>query len=103
MVMFGLGRQAEFEQALDDLVTAYEAGDPGLAYWTAYTHAYADDRDATFEWLERAARDGALDMAPNKHFLAPYRDDPRWADLMARRETLPADLQAIPFSVPSLN
>jgi len=103
MVMFGLGRQSDYERAMDNLVDAYEGGDVGLAYWIAYAFGYVGDADATFEWLERARDQDALTMAPNKHSFAPYRDDPRWTELMATLGTLPAELQAISFSVPPLN
>ncbi|MDJ0698670.1 MAG: winged helix-turn-helix domain-containing protein [Woeseiaceae bacterium] len=103
IVFHELGRQADFEQALASLQEARAAGDSGLAYWIAYTHAYVGDADAMFDWLERARQDGALNMAPGVHAFVAYADDPRWTQLMERLGKAPADLEALAVEIPPLD
>ena len=103
MVLHALGQQAAFNRALGELESAYDDGDRGLAYWIAYTWAFAGDADAMFEWLDRARRDDVLGMAPDKHAFGRYMDDPRWSELMDLAGMSAADLRAIPFTVPPLN
>ena len=103
IVFYALGQSSEFEHALAELSRAYEAGDPGLAYWIAYTWGYVGNADAMFEWLEMARRDDALEMAPGKHAFARYMNDPRWAQLMQKIGRSPAELDALALTVPVLD
>jgi hypothetical protein len=46
----------------------------------------ADDKESGFLWLERAYKehDGNLELIEHEPFIAPYRSDPRYADLLRR-------------------
>ncbi len=103
LVSAALGRQTGFEHSLGELLSAYEAGDTGLAYWVAYTWAYVGDADQMFDWLERSRQHGVLDVEPGEHAYRRYVDDPRWADLMARAGRSPGELDAIALSIPPLD
>jgi tetratricopeptide (TPR) repeat protein len=52
----------------------------------AATYFAANDKERGFAWLERAysERDDTLDDIKTDPFIAPYRSDPRYADLLRR-------------------
>jgi len=52
----------------------------------AATYFAANDKERGFAWLERAysERDDILDDIKTSPFIAPYRSDPRYADLVRR-------------------
>jgi hypothetical protein len=52
----------------------------------AYVYAGLDDRDRTFEWLEKAfqQRSGSLPQVTWQVGFEPLRSDPRYADLVRR-------------------
>jgi TolB-like protein/DNA-binding winged helix-turn-helix (wHTH) protein len=102
MVYYASGQDGEFEQALEALITAYEAGDHGLGYWIATTFALRGDTDAVFDWLRRSQATGLADFAPRSAFFSDFETDPRWQRLMADLDQSSADLDTIPFEVPIL-
>jgi serine/threonine protein kinase/tetratricopeptide (TPR) repeat protein len=55
-------------------------------YEIARYYALMDDRDHTFEWLEKAyaERAGRLEYIKTEYFLEPYHSDPRYIDLLKR-------------------
>jgi serine/threonine protein kinase/Tfp pilus assembly protein PilF len=77
------GRHAESDQALAELTAAYSAD---AAYQIAAAHAVRGEREATFEWLERAyaQHDPGLPQLMNEPLFTPFRADPRFAALAAR-------------------
>jgi tetratricopeptide (TPR) repeat protein len=79
----GLAREARL--ALEELGPDTRAGYVP-PYASALIHAGLGDRDATFEWLERAyaARDIHLVLLRTDPKWDPYRDDPRFESLVAR-------------------
>ncbi len=85
----GLGQTAAAQEALDALTTRF--ADTG-AYQIAAVHAWRSERDAAFEWLERAYRqhDGGLVKVKYDPLLRPLRGDPRHQALL-RKMNLPVD------------
>jgi TolB-like protein/Tfp pilus assembly protein PilF len=55
-------------------------------YEIARYYALMDDRDHTFEWLEKAyaERAGRLGYIKTEYFLEPFHSDPRYIDLLKR-------------------
>lgn len=78
-----LGRRDAADRALDDLERNHAAG---LAYQIAEIHAWRNEKDPAFEWLQRAydQHDGGLSMIKYDPFLASLRDDPRLAALVRK-------------------
>ena len=62
MANYGLGRQAEFERAFQELQEV--AGEAGPAV-VAMLYAYTGDVDATFEWLEAKGAPAWTSVAPS--------------------------------------
>jgi len=58
--------------------------DYDIAYWTASAYALLGEKDAAFEWLERAVKLGIEDRVwlENDKTLDSLRDDKRFAELM---------------------
>jgi len=57
-----------------------------MAYWEASTYSILGDKDLAFKWLNKAVK---LGNENRPHFekdksLDPLRDDPRFAELMAK-------------------
>jgi adenylate cyclase len=84
-----LGHETASEAALERLVSS--SGKTAL-YQIAEAHAWRGERDAAFEWLERARLAGDTGVRYVKYdpFLRSIRDDPRYAPLLARLR-LPPD------------
>ena len=79
------GRVAEARQVLRKLeADSRERYVP--PYAIALVHAGLNDRDAVFEWLDKAyaERDVHLIYLPVDAGWDPYRTDPRFVDLLAR-------------------
>jgi TolB-like protein/Tfp pilus assembly protein PilF len=84
-----LGQAAAARQALDALKEQFA---DTMAYDIAILHARWGERDAAFEWLDRAYRqhDGGIVAVKSSIFLRPLRDDPRYIALL-RKMNLPVD------------
>jgi serine/threonine protein kinase/Flp pilus assembly protein TadD len=83
MILHALGRIAESDQALHELVEKHAED---WAYQIAEVHAFREEPNAAFEWLERAyaQRDSGLaDMKFSTCFRPLYRD-PRWGVFMRK-------------------
>ena len=82
-----LGHREAADHALGELEQNYAAG---LAYQIAEIHAWRNEKDQAFAWLQRAydQHDGGLSMIKYDPFLASLRDDPRLA-AMVRKMGLP--------------
>jgi len=79
-----LGHGADSEQALRELAEKYAEDS---AYQIAEAHASRGERDAAFEWLERAheQRDaGLITELRSSRFLTSLHDDPRWAAFLRK-------------------
>jgi len=82
-----LGHHREATAALNDLKNRHAAG---FAFQVASVHAWRDENDQAFEWLERAysQRDGGMAMIKYDPFITRLRADPRYA-AMVRKLGLP--------------
>jgi len=98
MVQHELGHKAESDAALERLHQQY-ADD--AAFNIGYVHAFRNEADAAFEWLERARRNGdpGLVEIANEPMFARVHSDLRWHALLARLGRAPEDLAAIDFTV----
>ena len=78
-----LGLKAESDAALATVIDK-RAG--SMAYQIAQIHAFRNELDAAFEWLERAydQRDSGLVEMKGDPLLANLRDDPRYLALLKR-------------------
>jgi hypothetical protein len=61
-----------------------------IAATIATMYAMMEDRDHTFEWLEKAyaERSGRMEYIKMEDFFKPFHFDPRYLDLL-RREGMP--------------
>ena len=106
LALHGLGRLDEFESVFTELREQYGApsGKPYLnnLAMIAQVYAWIGDRDAAFEWLDRAmAVDGWGPMDLHLHPLyASLHDDARWLPLLARTGRSPEELARIRFDIP---
>jgi len=98
MILHSLGRAAESDAALAELIDKY-AGDS--AYNIAYVTAWRGEHDRAFEWLDKAVEygdPGLCEIAVQPEF-ASLHDDPRWLPFLRRIGMAPEQLAAIPFEV----
>mgnify|MGYP001547375890 CR=1 FL=1 len=106
LALYALGRQEEFEAVFSELREEYGEA-PGRPYFNnqamiAQVYAWIGDRDAAFEWLDRAmAVDdwGPLDLHLHPLYWSLH-DDPRWLPLLARSGRTPEELARIRFELP---
>jgi TolB-like protein len=98
MVYYSLGRRAESDAALADLV-AHQATD--WAYNIAYVFAWRGETDRAFEWLDKAAalRDPGLVEIVDEPFFASIVRDPRWLPFLRKIGRAPEQLAEIKFDV----
>ena len=83
MAEYTLGHERKSQAALAELESKYAVG---FSYQIAQARAWRGERDAAFEWLERAyaQRDAGLTRMRGDPTLAPLRDDPRYAALVRK-------------------
>jgi hypothetical protein len=98
MAYHALGRRAESDTALNELIGKYEQT---MSYNIVYVLAYRGERDRAFEWLERAVkyRDTALGAMPFDPLLESLHSDPRWLPFLRKIGKAPEQLAAIKFDV----
>ena len=86
-----LGKQAESDAVLEELIRKYEKNLP-LAVASVY--ARRGDRDQAFEWLEKAVTYHAswLVWVAVEPLLAGIHDDPRWLPLLRKHGMAPEPL-----------
>jgi tetratricopeptide (TPR) repeat protein len=89
MALHDLGRTAEVERVLEQLVTRYGHD---AAWQIACAYAWVGQPDKAFEWLDRAyaQRDGGLKGIKYFPLLRGLRGDPRFAAMLAKMN-LPPD------------
>lgn len=82
----GSGRPDEAREQLTDDALSLSRADHDMAYWVASTYALLGDRDLAFKWLNRALKLGNENRPhfEHDHSLDTLRDDPRFAELMAK-------------------
>jgi class 3 adenylate cyclase/TolB-like protein/cytochrome c-type biogenesis protein CcmH/NrfG len=98
MAYHALGRRADSDEALAELIEKYEEG---WAYQIAYALAYRGDVDRAFEWLDRAVavNDPGLAEIPTQNLFESLYDDPRWLRFLQSIGRSPEQLAAIEFEV----
>jgi TolB-like protein/Tfp pilus assembly protein PilF len=96
LAYYALGRIEESDAALAELVEKY--ADHAL-YNIAAIHAYRDEPDEAFAWLEKAYayRDAGLSEIVSDPLLANIQDDPRLQSFLERIGRSPQQLAAIEF------
>jgi len=92
MAQHEMGHAQQSQQALDALAARAYGPEGNVAYRVAVVHAWRDERDSAFEWLERAyaRHDLELRWLKNDVFLRKIRGDPRF-DAFLRKMNLPVD------------
>ena len=77
------GDRAASDAALAQLIAT---GEQSLSYQIALVHAWRGDKDAAFEWLQRAhdRHDGGILSMPSDPLLKGLRSDPRFAALLTQ-------------------
>jgi tetratricopeptide (TPR) repeat protein len=93
-----LGRKAESDAALAELIRKYEKD---AAYNIAEVLAYRGEVDRAFEWLDKAIAyhdTGMIDVAFDP-LMANLHKDPRWLPFLRKIGRAPEQLAAIKFDV----
>jgi serine/threonine-protein kinase len=77
------GRRAEADAALTELIAKHAAES---AFQIAAVYALRGDRDAAFEWIDRAirTRDAGAVLLPTEVSFRPLYGDPRWKGVLER-------------------
>lgn len=98
LAYFSLNRMEEFQSALDDLQTRWGQRWPGEV---AQVYAWAGQQDKAFEWLEKAALKGGVNMVAiiTDPLLKPLHGDPRWGALLEKAGFAPQQLELIELNV----
>jgi tetratricopeptide (TPR) repeat protein len=83
LAYYALGRKAESDRALAELVSKYNAT---AAFQIAEVYANRGDVDAAFTWLERAytQRDGGLTFVKGDPLLASLEHDQRYVAFLTK-------------------
>ena len=70
------------------------------SYNIAYIHAYREDNEGAFKWLDEAVRfaDPGLSLIVVEPLFGNLHDDARWADFLRELGKSPEQLEAIRFS-----
>ena len=98
MAWHALGKKAESDAALAELIQKYEKE---AAYNIAYVLAFRGEVDRAFEWLDKAVayHDGGLSEIVGDPLFANLRSDPRWEPFLRKIGKAPEQLAAIKFDV----
>lgn len=82
----GAGRREEALAQLTDDALSLSRSDHDMAYWVGSTYSILGEKDLAFKWLNRAVKLGNQNKPhfENDKSLNPLRDDPRFAELMAK-------------------
>jgi TolB-like protein/Flp pilus assembly protein TadD len=98
MAYHALGRKAESDAALDEVIRKHEQT---MAFNIAYALAWRGEADRAFEWLDKADRyrDLGLGLIARHPMLVSLHSDPRWLPLLRRLGKAPEQLAAIKFDV----
>ena len=98
MALHALGRKAESDTAMGELIAKYETDS---SYNIAYVAAFRGERDRAFEWLKKAVayHDTGLVEVGTDPMFASLHDDPRWQPFLREIGRAPEQLAAIEFNV----
>jgi len=98
MAYHALGRKAESDAALTDLIKKYEKT---MSWGKACAYAFRGEADPAFEWLERAVqyRDPTVGSTAAYPLLTSLHSDARWLPFLRKNGMAPEQLAAIQFDV----
>jgi tetratricopeptide (TPR) repeat protein len=98
MVYHALGRTADSDRALAELIAKYENDAP---YNIAYVCAFRGEPDEAFEWLDKAVQyeDPGLSDIVVENLFENIRSDPRWLPFLRRIGKDPETLAKVEFKV----
>jgi TolB-like protein/Flp pilus assembly protein TadD len=98
MALHSLGRKAESDAALAELIGKFENDS---AYNIAYVLAWRGETDRAFEWLDKAVayHDTGIVEIPNEPLFTNIENDPRWLPFVRKVGKAPEQLAAIKFDV----
>ena len=98
MAYHDLGREAEFQKALDELIAKVGPLSP---YDVGSVFAYCGDADRAFEWLDKsvAANDGGTIVILVDNLFKNVHSDARWLPLLRRLGKAPEQVDKIEFKV----
>jgi TolB-like protein/Tfp pilus assembly protein PilF len=99
MAYHALGRAADSDDALAELIAKYEEGS---AYNIGYVLAFRAEVDRAFEWLDKGVENndpGLGDIFKSDILFANLHDDPRWLPFLESIGKSPEQLAAIEFNV----
>jgi TolB-like protein/cytochrome c-type biogenesis protein CcmH/NrfG len=93
-----LGKQAESDAALEQLIHKYERSVP---FAIAGVYAYRRENDQAFAWLDKAVayHDPALSGAAVDPMFGDLHDDSRWLPFLRKHGMAPEQVAAIQFEV----
>jgi eukaryotic-like serine/threonine-protein kinase len=82
----GAGRSDEAREQLTDDALSAARSDHDTAFWVGSTYSLLGEKDLAFKWLNKAVKLGNENKPHFEHSknLDPIRDDPRFAELMAK-------------------
>jgi TolB-like protein/thioredoxin-like negative regulator of GroEL len=98
MAYHALGRKADSDAALSQIIAKYEKEAP----WNiAYMYAYRGEADKCFEWLDRAVayRDPGLSLMAISWQFENVFQDPRWRPFLRKVGRAPEQVAAVKFDV----
>ena len=96
LALHDLGRQAEFEVRLQELIDRWGDQWPSEV---AHVYAYAGDTETAFQWLEKSSAEEDGTFIPQSPFLRSLREDARWLPLLETIGKSPEQLAAVEFKV----
>jgi len=96
LALHDLGRQAEFEVRLQELIERWGDQWPSEV---AHVYAYAGDTETAFQWLEKSSAEEDGTFIPQSPFLRSLREDARWLPLLETIGKSPEQLAAVEFKV----
>jgi len=98
MAYHALGRKAESDAALTDLIKKYEKT---MSWGIACAYAFRGEADLAFEWLERAVQynDPTVGSTAAYPLLTNLHSDPRWIPFLRSHGMAPEQLAAIKFDI----
>jgi len=94
MVYHALGRKAESDAALDELIQKHEKIATSNI---AYVLAFRGETDRAFEWLDKAVIYNDLIVIAVQPLFANLHEDPRWLPFLREHGKAPEQLAAIKF------
>jgi TolB-like protein/Flp pilus assembly protein TadD len=98
MAYAALGRKAESDAALAELIRKYEQTS---AYNIAFVLAFRRENDRAFEWLDKAVRyhDPSVGSIAGYPMFGRLESDPRWLPFLRSIGVAPEQLAAVQFDV----